>query len=761
MKPKAVGTPKPIQDAWSKVTGQKQYVADMKLPGMLYGKILFSPIAHGRITRLDTSRAEALPGVRAVATFRNTPQVAYNSAKRYIEQNVICNETIFAETVRFVGDRVAAIAADTEEIAAKALGLIEVNYEELPILTTIQDAIAPQAYPIHPGGNLAARLSASAGDAEAEMAKCDYILDGVYETPAIHHAAIEPHVALAEWSPSGKLSVYSPNQNTFAFRVILSDIFGLPYSKIRVAAPAIGGAFGGKLEVTIEPVAAVLSRMAGRPVKIVLTRKETIMSTRVRHGSLNSIKTGFMRDGTIRAVVFKMYTNTGAYASSAMNVAGALTHKVFMGYRIDHMRIEAIPVYTNTVIAGAMRGYGSPQVYFGWERQINKIARMLDMDPAELQRKNMVNPDSPNPISRQPLGNPRAKDCLERAMELIRYDDARREQEESRKNPGRFAVGVGLALGVHGNNCYGTHRDNSSPMIKMNEDGSCTLYTGSHEMGTDTVGMQMQILSDTLGISLDRIDVVSADTDTCLWHIGDYSSRGVFVIGAAAKQSAEKLRRELQSEAGKLLGANPESIDLGENQAWVREEPERRAGLREVMIYCQSVSLRELCVYDTYQAPRGAASYGVHIAKVRVDRETGAVKVLDYAAVHDVGFVINSLMLEGQLQGGIHMGLGYALSEQVTFDTRGVPAPLVLKKYGILRTTDMPDRLSVDFVADKGGEPGGPYGAKALGECPVVPAAPAVINAICNALDVELDSIPALPERIRQALNEKERKEHA
>ena len=760
MERNVVGTGKPIEDARLKVTGQKRYVADRKLPGMLHGKILFSPIAHGRITRIDASRAEALPGVRAVATYQNTPGTAYNSAKRYIENSVICNEKIFDDTVRFVGDRVAAVAADTEEIAAQAVKLIEVEYQELPVITTIPAAIAPEAYPIHPGGNIVARLGASAGDPDAEMEKCDFVLDGVYETPAIHHAAIEPHVALADWAADGKLTVYSPNQNSFAFRIILSDIFGLPYSKIRVAAPAIGGAFGGKLEATIEPVAAVLSHMAGRPVKIVLTRRETIMATRVRHASLNYIRTGFMKDGTIRAATFQIYTNTGAYASSATNVAGALTHKVFMGYRIDHMRIEAIPVYTNTAIAGAMRGYGSPQVYFGWERQINKIARMLHMDPAELQRKNMVDPDSLNPISHKPLGNPRPKDCLERALELIRYPEAMAEQEESRKHPGRFAVGVGLALGVHGNNCYGVHRDNSSPMIRMNEDGSCLLYTGAHDMGTDTVGMQMQILSDTLGVSLDRIDAVAADTDTCLWHIGDYSSRGVFVIGAAAKQSAEKMKRELQVEAAKLLGSNPESIVLRDNQAWVRENPEKRASLREVMIYCQSVSLRELCVYETYQAPRGASSYGVHIAKVCVDRETGDVKVLDYAAVHDVGFVINPLMLEGQLHGGIHMGLGYGLSEQITFDERGIPAPLVLKKYGVLRSTQMPQKLSVDFIADKGGEPGGPYGAKAMGECPVVPAAPAVVNAICNALDVEIDSIPALPERVLRALREKEMEQH-
>ncbi|MFA9463414.1 MAG: xanthine dehydrogenase family protein molybdopterin-binding subunit [Velocimicrobium sp.] len=747
-----VGTKRPIADAKLKVTGQKQYVADMKLPGMIYGKLLLSEVAHAKIFKIDTSMAEALPGVRAVVTYKNAPSVAYNSAKRLIDHDVICSERIFDDTVRFIGDRVAAVAADTEEIAAKALLLIKVEYQKLPIITTITDAIKEDAYPIHKGGNVIANLQVGEADLEPAFAACDYVMEASYTTPAIHHAAMETHAAIADWNAMDKLTIYSPNQNSFAFRVILSDIFGLTYNKIRVVSPAIGGAFGGKLEVTIEPVAAILSKYAKRPVKLVLSRKETILASRVRHASLNYVKTGFMKDGTIRAVDFKIYLNTGAYASSAMNVAGALTHKVFMAYKIKSMHILAIPVYTNTITAGAMRGYGSPQVFFGLERQMNKIARFLKMDPAALQQKNMVDPDSLNPNTNQAIGNPRPKDCLELAMHKVDYEHAVKEQRDSQEQNKRYRIGVGVALGVHGNNCYGAHRDNTSPMIKMNEDGSCILYTGAHEMGNDVLGMQEQIVSEVLGITSDRIDVVAADTDACLWHIGDYSSRGVFVIGAAVKQVAEKMKKELLTEAANVLEVAEEEIALRENTAWVTSGSAKCASLREVMMHCQSVSKRELCVFDTYQAPRGATSYGVHIAKVLVDTQTGITKILNYVAVHDVGFVINPLMIEGQLEGGIHMGLGFALSEEITFDDKGQPAPLLLKKYGILKATQMPQTICTGFIAGKGGEPKGPYGAKALGECPVVPVAPAVVNAICNALEVELDELPVSEERIREKL---------
>ena len=746
-----IGKPRPIGDAALKVTGQKVYVGDMDLPGMLYGKVLLSTVAHGEIVSIDTSEAEALPGVKAVATYLNTPQVRYNSAVRFIEHQLPDTERIFDRRVRFIGDRVAAVAAETPETARKAVSLIKVEYQELPVITDVEEAMKPGAYPIHEGGNIVGTSRAEAGNVEEAFSQCDYVFEDRYTTQAIHHAAIEPHIAIGDYDPRGKLTIYSPCQNTFAFRVILSRIFGLPYNKIRVVSPAIGGAFGGKLEVTVEPVAAVLSQMTGRPVRVEYNRKETILSTRVRHASVSYVKTGFMKDGSLKAVDFRVYTNTGAYASSALNVSGAMSHKVFKAYKIGHMRFQCQPVYTNTEIAGAMRGYGSPQVYFGWQRQLQRIADFLHMDMAQLQYKNMVDPDSCDPIFHKPHGNPRPKDCLKRAMELIDYDACLKEQEATKND--EIRIGVGLALGVHGNNCVGAHRDVSTPMIKMNEDGSCIYYTGSHDMGTDTLGMQMQIVSEVLGISMDRIDCLAADTDVVHWHIGDYSSRGVFVIGSAAKKTAEAMKKELQTEAAKVLETEPDNIALRDNRAWRKDDESKNVSLRDVMIHCQSVSMRELIAAETYQAVRGANSYGVHIVKVQVNTRTGEVKPLEYAAVQDVGHVINPMMLRGQLAGAIQMGLGYGLCEEISYDEKGRPGVQTLKKYKVLRASHMP-KLYMDFVESPEGEPGGPFGAKALGECPVVPAAPAVVNAICNAVRGQINDLPARPDRVLKALHE-------
>lgn len=747
-----VGQPYPIHDAFLKVTGQKTYVGDMKLPNMLYGKVLFSTVAHAKIKRIDTSKAEALPGVRAVATYKNTPSTRFNSAVRFIEHELPLTERIFDDRVRFAGDKVAAVAADSLAIAEKAIRLIEVEYEELPVILDVEEAIKEDAYPIHEGGNVVGKAFVDAGNVEEGFAQSDYIFEDRFTTQPIHHAAMEPHVAIADWGFDDKLTLYTPCQNSFGFRVILSQIFDLPYNKIRLKAPAIGGGFGGKLEVTVEPIAAVLSKMTRRPVKVEYNRKESMLGTRVRHGSVSYVKTGFMKDGTIKAMEFNILTNTGAYASSALNVSGAMSHKVFKAYKIDNMRFTARPVYTNTPIAGAMRGYGSPQAYFGMQRQLQKIANFLHMDMKNLQMLNMVDPDSLDPCFHKPHGNPRPKDCLTKALRNFDYEGALKEQERTHQDT--YRIGVGLALGVHGNNCFGAHRDVSSLMIKMNEDGSCILYTGSHDMGNDNVGVQMQIISEELGISLSKIDAVEADTDACLWHLGDYSSRGTFVVGGAALEVAEKMRKELQIEAAKLLQTEPENIELKQDRAYRIDQPEISASLRDVMIYCQSVSMRELCCYVTHPAPRGANSYGLHIAKVGVDTQTGKVDLLEYSAAHDVGHVINPMALEGQLAGGIQMGLGYGLCENMEFAPNGRPLTTNLKKYHILRAKEMP-KLHLDFVAEGDGEPGGPYGAKSLGESPVVPAAPAVVNAICNALDVEIDNLPADPATILNAFNKK------
>lgn len=757
---RVIGKPKPIQDAALKVCGRKTYVGDMSLPGMLFGRLVLSPRPHARIASIDVSAARALPGVRAVATWADDPGRPYNSAKRMIDAQVIENERVLDRTVRFAGDKVCAIAADTDEIAAAACKLVKVEYEDLPAVLTIDDALSGAGAPIHPGGNALRALEAGDKDIDAVLAACPHVFEGTYTTPPIHQGPIETHCCIADWGADGKLTVIAPSQNTFAYRVILSDLFGLPQSKVRVVSPAIGGGFGGKLECTIEPVCALLSRMAGRPVKMVLDRRDDVVSTRCRHGSRTRVRLGYDDAGNILAIDCEAVTNTGAYAGSVYNVAGALMENPFMLYVSPHVHVRVTPVYTNTLPAGAMRGYGGPEIYFAFQRAAAEVARALGMDFADLERKNLLSRDHLPPTGHGPAGNPRPGDCLERCLELIGYDGARAEQEASAREGGRYAVGVGLAVGSHGNNCFGVHRDNSSPMIKMDEDGSCVLYTGSHEMGNDSVGMQMEVISELCGVPMDRIVAVAADTETVLWHIGDYASRGVFVTVAAVRLAAQKMADELRREAAGLLEVPAARVQLGAGEAWDGADPSKRATLREVMTYCQAVSHRELVVHVTYEAPRGAISYGAHAAVVRVDRQTGRVEVLRYAAVHDVGFVLNPLMIEGQLEGGIAMGLGYALSEQLSVDEKGRQRERSLKACGLPRADEMPRELLCDFVTGDGGEPDGPFGAKALGESPVVPVAPAVVNAVVNALGgVQINDLPARPERVLAAIRADEEEE--
>ncbi len=727
-----IGSRIPIRDAALKVTGQMQYVADIHERGMLYAKMLFSPVAHARIRRIDTSKAQALPGVRAVATYLNSPQRRFNSAVRFYEHDIPETERIFEETVRFVGDRVAAVAADTLEIAQKAIRLIEVEYEPLPYVLDVEKALAPDAYPIHGTSNAVATMVQNAGDVERGFAESDYVFEDRYEVPAVHHCAIEPHVAVANYDAMGKLTVTAPNQNTFATRILLGRIFGLPFNKIRVHSPAIGGAFGGKLEATVEPVAALLAIMTGKPVKLELIRTECITATRTRHGAVIYIKSGVKSDGTLVAQDMRVLTNTGAYAGSALNVMGAMSHKVFKMYRVPNMRFTGIPVYTNTPIAGAMRGYGSPQAFFAQQRQMDRIARELHIDPFELQKRNLVEPDGLDQRGPYPIGNPRPLDCIRRVQELMRNWQPLSDED------GKYSIGVGVAMGAHGNGCFGAHRDQTCLALKMNEDGSCILFTGTHDMGNSAVTIQTQVIAEELHIDISRIECVFSDSEACPYNLGDYASRGTFVSAGAAKKVAEAVREELLTEAALLMGEQTCDLAL-KNGGVVSRRTGKRAELDAVMVHAQNVSRREIFCQQTHAAPSGPASYGAHAARVRVNRQTGDVEVTDYVAVHDVGKVINRMGIEGQLEGAIQMGIGYALSEGLEFDENGKNRYNSFRNYRMPRATQMP-RIQVDFIEE--GEPLGPYGAKSIGECSVVPSAPALINAVCDAIGADIHDIP-------------------
>lgn len=744
-----VGTPYPIDDAALKATGQLRYVDDLKLPNMLHGRILFSAVPHARIKLLDASAALAMEGVHAVVSYQNTPAVYYNSSGETLD--IFKTERVFDEIVRFVGDRVAAVAADTPEIAAEAVRAIRVEYEPLPVNFDPEAGMAEDAYPLHTHGgllkgNLMEIVKQSCGDAEAAIASAPHVFTDTFTVPPIHHGAIEPHGSVAFYDACGKLMVWTASQDSFAVRVNLSRIFSLPMSRVRVSVPAIGGGFGGKVDMITEPVAAALSIQTGRPVKLVYSRREDIVSSRTRHAMKIQLRMGFDSDGTILGEDMTVFCNAGAYASGTSNIVWAMCGKFFKVHRCQNIRFTGYPVVTNTPVGGPMRGFGSPQTFFAQQRLMQRAATALGLDFYGMQVKNLTPPDGVDYRFDLPHGNARPLDCLKRAAELIGYEQCLLEQKASGRE--RYRIGVGLAVGAHGNGMFGIRTDITAMVLKMNDDGSCVLFSGSHEMGNAAITMQKQMVSEVLGLPMEMIAAVSADTELTPYQLGDYSSRGAFVSGRAAMDVALDMRIKLASLAAEMLAVGAETLVFSGGRAAAPEG--KSVSIGEIVQFSRHKKFTELISEHTTASPAAVISYGAHIAKVRVDTLTGAVELLDYAAVHDVGRAINPLSVRGQIEGAVQMGAGYALSEGVVLDESGKVKNASLKTYRMFRADEMPKRLFVELIEEI--EPAGPYGAKSIGECSVVPAAAAIANAVSNAIGCDCNDLPITPERILEKL---------
>ena len=739
-----IGSRLPVRDAQVKVTGQLKYVADMKMPHMLHAKVLFSPVAHARIKSIDTSEAEALPGVRAVVCYKNAPDIPFNCCGENIDESK--NERIFDQVVRYVGDKVAAVAADTVQIAEKALKLIKVEYEELPFYIDPEEAMKEDAYPIHEGGNIAEVVNLNQGDVDAGMKEADLVFEDRYSLPAIHHSAIETHAALASYDANGKLTVWSPSQDAFAVRVNLSRLFGLKMSRVRVVASAIGGGFGGKIDMIVEHVAALLSIKTGRPVRLVYTRREDIPSSHSRHQMIVYLKTGVKKDGTVVAQDFNVVINAGAFAGGTSSVAWAMGGKAFRIMDTPNIRFKATEVYTNCTCGAAMRGFGSPQLFFAQQRQFNKIAKELGMDLTEFLLKNLKGELGMDLRNNTPLGNTYAKACVEKGAEIFNWKKALEEQEASRKENGRYRIGVGMAVAAHGNGVFGVHPDTTGIILRMNEDGTVILSSGCCDMGNGSVSLQGQLVAEVLGIPMTDIEYIQADTDATLWDLGNYSSRGTYVSGAAAVKAANSLKKMLLEEAADVLPEDPDRIVFHDGRAWSLNYPDRSASMADL---AHHENQRDLVVAETFASQAMAVSYGAHFVKTQVDTETGEVKVLDYVAVHDVGTPLNPMSVEGQIEGAIQMGLGYALCESIDRDEKGKVKNGTFRTYHIFTSTEMPP-IRIGFV-DKPEETG-PYGGKSIGECSVVPAPAAIANAVSNAVEGDYHDLPLRKEVVLAGL---------
>lgn len=762
---RVVGKAEPKVDGLKLVQGKPAFAADIHMPGMLYAKILRSPHAHARIKRIDVSRARALPGVHAVLTYQDIPRVVFSTAGQSDPIPGPLDFVSLDSKVRYVGDRVAAVAAETPEIAEEALRLIEVEYEVLPAILDPREAMKPGAPVIHdepdyvpfgecdPSRNLAARIRIELGDVDRAMTEADYVFEGEYEVQRVQQAPLETWTCLTYWDEDDRLVIRSSTQVPFHVRRILAPVLGLPPKRIRVIKPRIGGGFGNKQEI-YEDICAHLTIATGRPVLLEYTREEQFAASTTRHSMILRMRTGVTKDGRIIANEMVVLSDTGAYGNHALTVTGNTGHKAMSLYDAPNIRFWADIVYTNRVPSGAYRGYGVPQGFVAVEAHMERICRAMGWDPLEFRLKNAVKPGAEHPMSkvwsegREAHGEVIHTCALaEAAIQGAAAFGWR--QGDYRTVPGKphLRRGHGVAFVMQGTAI--PYLDMGAAVIKMNDDGSFNLLVGATDLGTGSDTVLAQMAAEVLGCAVDDIIVYSSDTDFTPFDKGAYASSTTYISGGAVVRAARQAAEQIRQVAGQMLGVPPEEIALRDRAAWA---PDGRS------VTLQEVALESLHHRDQFQimgtgsfmSPYSPPPFAAQFAEVLVDTETGQVTVERLLMALDCGKIVNPLMASGQVEGGMTQALGYAVSEELVFDERGRIVNPRFDDYRIFRADEMPE-LRVLFVETW--EPTHPFGVKAVAEIPLDGVAPAVINAVYDAVGVLIPRLPLTPERVWRALH--------
>ncbi len=778
-----VGKEDPKVDAFKLVQGKSAFTDDFEIRGMLFAKVLQSTIAHGWIKNIDTSAAKNLPGVKAVLTYKDVPRVAYSTAGQSDPIPGPLDMFSLDNKVRFVGDRVAFVAAETEEIAEKALSLIKVEYEELPALFDSTDAMKPGAPILHdeaeyvnfadsdPKKNLAAKIRIDIGDVEKGFQEADEIFENEFEVPKVQQAHIEPHVALSYWDENDRLVIRTSTQVPFHARRILAPVLGLPIKRIRVIKPRIGGGFGGKQEVLIEDVVAHLTIATGKPVRCAYTREEEFTAARSRHPMKIWMKTGVKKDGTITANEMKVLTDTGAYGCHALTVTGNTGHKAMALYVGDgkfrkspNIRFYADIVYTNHPPAGAYRGYGVPQGYWAVERQMEIIAHKLNLNPIDFRLKNALRPGELHPFStawsegREPKPETihliELEKCVEYGRKSIGWDQ-KFNNSNWHEVPGKSYLrkGIGVAMVMQGTAI--PYLDMGGATIKMNDDGSFNLLIGATDLGTGSDTVLGQMAAEVLGVPLEDIIVYSSDTDFTPFDKGAYASSTTYISGGAVTKAARMAAERIKIRAAEMLSnekviVSPAEITLKQSKAIAGDG--RSVTLQEVALSTlHHRDQEQIMGMGSFMSPVSPPPFAAQFAEVTVDIETGKLVVDKLVMAVDAGVIVNPLTASGQIEGGMIQALGYAVCEEMKYDEKGSAREKDFRDYHIFRSDEVPEIKTI-FVESF--EPSHPFGIKAVAEIPMDGVAPAVANAIADACGADLYQNPATPERIWKALNQ-------
>ncbi|MGI6630855.1 MAG: xanthine dehydrogenase family protein molybdopterin-binding subunit [Bacillota bacterium] len=751
-------------DVAPKATGEARYTADIKLPGMLVGKVLHSPYPHANIKKIDTSKALALPGVEAVITFEDTPKVPYARSYRDEPMNASgtmqhSDEYILNEKCRYMGDHIAAVAAVDEKTADLALDLIEVEYEVLPFYIEPKDAMQPGAVPIHEWApnNVPVVISSpppylKQGNVEKGLAESDVVIEETFFCSKQVGCHIETQACVANVDSNGRITVYSPSQLPHLFRRELAKMFKTSVGNINVVSPYVGGSFGIRLSCHNEPIAIALAMKARKPVKLVNTKEEDFTELDTRTPEYITIKMGFKKDGTLHAYYIDVTTWAGGYLGRAQLAGGIILTWGLGHYRCPNTDGRVKIVYTNTTPTGAMRGFGNPPLAWAAEQAMDMAAEKLGMDPVELRLKNVKKAGEPSNMC-LPLESCYEADCLIEGAKAIGWKDKFGKLQQE----GKVKRGVGVACMMH---CSGAHPlllEHSGAIIKFNEDGTASLMVNPGSPGTHIWGALAQIAAEELGIYPEDFNIVAGTTDGSLFDLGSHASRSTYVTGNAVLEAAKKAKGRLLARAAKTLGVSPDELDIKDRKIFVKAAPEKFITVADVCfdaIYnfvgeCETIM--GAASWDSkYTSPPTAA----YFAEVEVDTETYEVKVINFVTAQDCGTAINPMTVEGQCEGGLQQGLGYALTEDYYINREtGKCESDNFTTYKIPGTLDMPENTKVIIINKP--DPKGPFGAKGVGEPGSVGVTPAIGNAIYNAIGVRITDLPVTPEKIYAHLRQK------
>ena len=742
-------------DALEKVTGRARYVTDLALPDMLHARLLRSPYPHARIARVEATRARAVAGVRVVATSADLGWCDPYFGPAFRDRPILA-----IDVARYEGEPVAAVVAESEEVAAQAIDLIEVEYDERPAVTTLEEALAPGAPLVHtgerlaghfadlstlkpiPGTNVCHQFHLERGRPATAFADADVVVEDVYRFPRVQHYAMEPHAALAAWDEAGTLTVWAGTQNPYSVRVELAKMFRVPLSRIRIIVPPLGGGFGSKTYAKLEPIVGALAHMAGRPVRLALSAEDAFRTVR-RCDARARVRVGFRRDGTLWAAECHADFDVGAYADIGPRIIQKGTYTATGPYRVPHLALHATAVYTNTTPGGAFRGFGVPQLAWALESLIDEAARRLDRDPVDLRRQNLMSHGEEFFPGDTPIDG-KFEESLNRAAEAIRWTQAPAADR-----------GRGIALMMKAS----IGPSVSEAIVRLHADASVTVLASTVEMGQGARTVLAQIAAEVLAVPMEHVAVAMPDTAITPYDQTTSSSRSTTMTGRAVQEAATDVRDQLLRVASQHLGAAAGALRLEDASVYAGEQ---RLTYPELLQRRFGMSGGELIGRGVVAPGRSAAPLGgstpfwemaAGAAEVSVDEETGAVVIEDYVSVADVGRCINPLQCEGQDEGAVVQGIGHTLLEEMAYEA-GSLVNANLATYRVPRAEDVPRALRCQFVENADGA--GPFGAKGAGEGSLVPVSPAVGNALARLTGVRFRDLPLTPERVWRALRARE-----